>query len=136
MSGCVVTIRPDATLMEAVDTLCQHHLSGAPVVTESGDIVGFVSESELMDVLFDVTARRAPVSEYMTDGTYAVEADDSVASAASLFALYGVRRLPVVENGALVGIVTRRDLLRCALGGGGAINNPLVELIPTIGEYA
>jgi CBS domain-containing protein len=53
-----------------------------------------------------------------------------------MFALYGVRRLPVVENGLLVGVVTRRDLLQFATKGDDTINDPLVELIPAIGEYA
>jgi CBS domain-containing protein len=136
LNPCAVVLRPETTLIDAVELLSKHHLSGAPVVAESGDVVGFVSETDLMDVLFDVTARSLPVSACMSDGAYAVEPDDTVASAASIFALYGVRRLAVVENGVLVGVVTRRDLLRCALSSKETFNDPLVELIPAVGEYA
>jgi tRNA nucleotidyltransferase (CCA-adding enzyme) len=136
MSKCAVTFRPDHTLIAAVEVLCKHHLSGAPVVAPNGDVVGFITETDLMDVLFDKSARSTPISAYMSDGTFAIAPDDSIAAAAAMFALYGVRRLPVVENGSLVGVVTRRDLLKFATNGDETINDPLVELIPAIGEYA
>jgi tRNA nucleotidyltransferase (CCA-adding enzyme) len=136
MSNCTATIRPNDTLIDAVMVLCKHHLSGAPVVAADGNVVGFITESDLMDVLFDESARSNPVSAYMSDAVYAVGPEASIAGAASMFALYGVRRLPVVENGELVGIITRRDLLQYALSGKETFNDPLVELIPAIGEYA
>jgi CBS domain-containing protein len=136
MNKQVVTLRPDDALIAAVELLCKHQVSGAPVMAENGEIIGFVSEPDLMDVLFDKPSRSMPVSAYMNDGVYAVSPDDSLASAASMFTLYNIRRLPVVENGTLVGIVTRRDLLQYAHKGEDTLNDPLVELIPAIGEYA
>jgi CBS domain-containing protein len=136
MNSCAVTLRPDDTLIDAVEVLCRHHISGAPVVAANGDIIGCISEPDLMDVLFDATARSRPVSDYMSDGAYALDPNDSIASAAAMFALYGVRRLPVVENGELIGIVTRRDLLQFSLTGKQTFHDPLVELIPAVGEYA
>jgi CBS domain-containing protein len=136
MNICVVTLRPDDTLIGAVELLCTHHVSGAPVVAEDSRIVGFISEPDLMDVLFDESARFRPVSAYMNEDVYAVAPDESIASATAMFALYNVRRLPVMENGTLVGVVTRRDLLQYALIGEETFNDPLVELIPPLGEYA
>jgi len=136
MSDEVVTIRPDDTLTEAVRILCSHHLSGAPVVSPRGEVLGFISEFGLMDVLFDAGARSAPVSDYMSRDVYVIDPEDSIADAATMFALYGVRRLPVVENGTLLGIVTRRDLLHHALTGAEPFNEPLMELIPAIDQFA
>lgn len=136
MNQQVVTLRPDDALITAVEVLCKHQVSGAPVVAEDGNIVGFISEPDLMDVLFDKSSRSMPVSAYMSDGVYAVAPDDFLTTAASMFALYNIRRLPVMENGTLVGIVTRRDLLPCAYKNDDTMSDPLVELIPPIGEYA
>jgi tRNA nucleotidyltransferase (CCA-adding enzyme) len=136
MSQCVVTIPQDATLIDAVKTLCDQHLSGAPVVSPEGEVVGFISEPGLMDVLFDEEARSTAVSEYMSRGVFVIHPDDNIAAAATMFAMYGIRRLPVVENGKLVGVLTRRDLLQNSLNGAKPLADPLVELIPAIGEYA
>jgi tRNA nucleotidyltransferase (CCA-adding enzyme) len=136
MSECAVTVRPDVTLADATRTLCENHLSGAPVVTEEGDVVGFISEPALIDVLFDEDARWLPVSRYMTLSVHVVHPDDSLAAAANAFALYNVRRLPVMENNTLVGVLTRRDLLNYWLKSQETFSDPLVELIPALGEYA
>jgi CBS domain-containing protein len=136
LSKSVVSIRPETTMLGAVKTLTKHHLSGAPVVASDGEVVGFISEGDLMDVLFDETVRSAPVSEYMNRDIHVVQLDDTISSVATMFALYGIRRLPVVENGRLIGVVTRRDLLKYSLTSAEPLNEPLLELIPALGEYA
>jgi CBS domain-containing protein len=136
MSKVVVSIRPDATLTDAVKVLTKHHLSGAPVVSTDGQVVGFISEPNLMDVLFDEEVRARKVSEYMSDEVQMVHIDDSISVAANMFAMYGFRRLPVVDNGRLIGVVTRRDLLAHSLVSPATFAEPLLELIPTLAEYA
>jgi CBS domain-containing protein len=136
MSKVVVSVRPDATLMDAVKVLTKHHISGAPVVTAQGELVGFISEPNLMDVLFDASVREAQVSNYMSLSVHAVDSQDSISTAARMLAMYGIRRLPVIENGRFIGVVTRRDLLAYALHNPEPLSEPLLELIPALGEYA
>src|SRR5262245_51409930 len=136
MSKVVVSIRPEATLNDAVKVLTKHHLSGAPVVSSEGKVIGFISEPNLMDVLFDQEVRTRKVSEYMSDEVQMVDIDDPVSVAANMFAMYGFRRLPVVDNGRLIGVVTRRDLLAHSLVSKTTFAEPLVELIPALAEYA
>jgi CBS domain-containing protein len=130
MSDRVVTISADATLNDAARILCENDISGAPVVTETGELVGLIAEPGLIDMLFDEDARQLRVSEYMTREVHAVCPEDSLAEAARLLVLYGIRRLPVVDDGQLVGMVTRRDLLNFTLGTGELLTDPLIELIP------
>lgn len=136
MSKIVVSIRPEATLMDAVKVLTKHHVSGVPVVTTKGDVVGFISESNLMDVLFDLSVREARVADYMIKSVHVVDSHDPVSSAARMLALYGIRRLPVVENGRFVGVLTRRDLLAYAAQNDEPLSEPLLELIPALGEFS
>jgi CBS domain-containing protein len=136
MSKIVVSVRPEATLMDAVKVLTKHHISGAPVVSAQGELVGFISEPNLMDVLFDVSVREAQVSNYMSLSVHAVDSQDSISTAATMLAMYGIRRLPVLENGRFIGVVTRRDLLAYALRNPEPLSEPLLELIPALGEYA
>jgi CBS domain-containing protein len=132
MNPRVVGISPHATLAEAVKILSEQHIGGAPVVAADGTVVGIVSELALIDVVFDPSARHAPVSDYMTPEVHVVHPDDPLSRPAQLFALYSFRRLPVVEDGKLVGVVTRRDLMNYALRTGELLTDPLIELIPSL----
>jgi CBS domain-containing protein len=132
MNKRVVSIRPDATLAEAIHILTQQHIGGAPVVTAEGAVVGVISELAMIDVVFDSDAKNALVKEYMTAQVHTVHPDDPLSRPAQLFALYSFRRLPVVENGKLVGVVTRRDLMNYALRSNELLTDPLIELIPSL----
>lgn len=132
MNKRVVGIRPDATLAEAIHILTQQHIGGAPVVTAEGAVVGVISELAMIDVVFDSDAKDALVKEYMTAQVHTVHPDDPLSRPAQLFALYSFRRLPVVENGKLVGVVTRRDLMNYALRSNELLTDPLIELIPSL----
>jgi CBS domain-containing protein len=128
----VVGVRPDATLAEAVAILTQQHIGGAPVVTAEGEVVGVISELAMIDVVFDSDAKDALVKDYMTQEVHTVHPNDPLSRPAQLFALYSFRRLPVVEEGRLVGIVTRRDLMNYALRSNELLTDPLIELIPSL----
>jgi CBS domain-containing protein len=128
------TLSPTATLAEAMQLLTDLRMSGAPVVDGDGLLVGVISEIAMFDVLFDPSLRRAPVADFMTRSVRTVDVADSLGHVAHMFALYGIRRLPVMRNGALVGIVSRRDLLAYAMTSGEAIADPLTEWIPLSDE--
>ena len=132
MSKRIVTISPDATFHEAAKILCENDLGGAPVVATTGELVGFISETGLIDMLFDAEARQAAVAVHMRRDVIIVRAGDSLAEAARLLSLYGIRSLPVLEDGRLVGIVNRRDLMNYVLRTDELLTDPLIELIPSL----
>ena len=134
-----VTVRPEASVEEVVSTLRDHQLPGVPVVDEDGRCVGIVTEADLVlpdedgDLhiphyinLFGGTvfleslgrfegrlrkAFAANAADMMTRDPDTVEPDTSVRAAARLIHETGHNRLPVVEDGRLVGVVTRLDVL-------------------------
>jgi len=134
MTTKVVAVRPETTLAKAVKVLTDHHVGGIPVASEDGALVGVISELALIDVVFEREARDAAVSAYMAEDVQFVAPGDSLSRAAQLFALYSFRRLPVVENGKLVGIVSRRDLMNHALRTNEVLTEPLVELVPALAQ--
>ena len=101
----------NTTLQEAITHLCHERINGAPVVTDDGHIVGFISEHALLDILFDPRIRTTQISQYMPEEVHSVAESDSLMTAVHMFVLHGVQRLPVVKNGKLVGVLSRRDLL-------------------------
>jgi CBS domain-containing protein len=134
MNREVITVQPDTTLADAVQLFTKHHIGGAPVVDRDGQVVGMVSELQLLDLVFDPTACTAPVSAYMNENVKSVTPADSLAHAGQLFALFAFRRLPVIENGKLVGIITRRDLMNHTLSTGEQLAEPLWEFVPDLVE--
>jgi CBS domain-containing protein len=134
MSREVVTIAPETTLAEAVRVFTKNRVGGAPVVDKDGRVLGMISELQLLDVVFDLEARDLPVASYLAPNVQSVLPSDSLAHVGQLFALYSFRRLPVVENDRLVGIVTRRDLMNYAITSGEKLSEPLFELIPDLAE--
>jgi CBS domain-containing protein len=134
-----VTVTPDATVEDVVTAMRTHELPGLPVVDGDGRLVGIVTESDLviaddegdlhiphyielfggmvfLEPLRGFEARlkkaaAATARDMMTADPVTVEADDPVRKAARMIADSGHNRLPVVEDGKLVGVVTRVDVL-------------------------
>jgi CBS domain-containing protein len=128
MSTEAITLRPDSTIAEAIETLTRHGISGAPILSSDGWIVGIISEIGLIDVLFAPDLKDAPISRFMTEEVHVISHDAPLSQLAHAFALYRVRRLPVVENGRLVGIASRSDLLRYCL----EVEQPLADPLEAI----
>ena len=132
MSREVLAVRPETSVEATIEFLTEHHMGGAPVMNDQGQLVGIVSELALIDVVFDPAVRNFPVSTYMTTDVSNVDPEEPLNRAAQLFALYDFRRLPVVEKGKLVGILTRRDLMNHALTSNQSFSDPLVDLVPSL----
>jgi CBS domain-containing protein len=132
MTRPVKSLKPETTVEEAIAFLTQQHIGGAPVINDDGELVGMISELVLIDVVFSPAVKHEPVSNYMTTEVHSVDPTDPLSRAAQLFTLYKFRRLPVVENGKLVGIFSRRDLMNYALRSSNLLTDPLVDLFPSL----
>jgi CBS-domain-containing membrane protein len=139
MDADPVTVRADESVETVVRLMRTHELPGVPVVNEGGRCVGIVTEADLViadeqgdlhlphyielfgGVVFLEPLRRyesrlkkafaSTVAELMTEDPVTIEPDASVAQAGRIIATRGHNRLPVVEHGRLVGVVTRVDVL-------------------------
>lgn len=112
MSQPVITVRPDAPLFHAVKLLLRHHVSGLPVVDSSGTLLGLISEYDIMNFALSGNADQTRVDEAMTRKVITQAADASVPALINCLVGGRLRRVPIVEGGRVVGIVSRRDILR------------------------
>lgn len=136
MTVDVITATPHDTVESVVETMLNHRISAVPVVDAEGLVVGIVSEGDLLnrretgtshrrrfrwlDLIADPgTSARAflktdgtRASDVMTSPVITVEEDLSVADIARKLERHGIKRVPVVREGRLVGIVSRANLLR------------------------
>ena len=117
MAKRLVTLQPQTNVVEAMGVLLDKKISGAPVIDESGALVGVLSEVDLMKIIiqdsyYDEAA--GVVGDYMRFPVDTVEADTDIYSLAERFLTEHRRRYPVVRHGKLVGQISRRDVLRAA----------------------
>ena len=112
MTEHIVTVEPTTPVNDVVSLLLRHGISGLPVVDEKGNLVGLVSEYDLLKNFSEKRPSNQPVSAYMNRELHTISPEDSAAKIASRFLAERYRRFPVVENGRLVGVVSRRDILR------------------------
>ena len=117
----IKTIRRSATLIEAAQMLLEHQISGLPVTDDSGLLVGIISEFALLAITYEPFSCRQTVDDHMSRQVICVTPDTPLKELADTFILHRIRRLPVTENGRLVGMVSRRELLRATLESGGPI---------------
>jgi CBS domain-containing protein len=103
-----VTATPDTKLKDVVNLLSQYGISAVPVVRWDGTPVGVVSAG-------DLTRTQGTAKDVMSPRVLAVDASESVSFAARELHRRGVRRMLVLDHGRLVGVVSRRDLLRVFL---------------------
>lgn len=111
MSSPVRTIRPDTTIEQAQRTLFRYGHSGLSVVDESDRLVGIISRRDL-DLAIHHGFARSPVKGYMSRNLRTIEPHTPLPEIQSVMVTYDVGRLPVIEGGELIGIVTRTDVLR------------------------
>ena len=111
MSSPVRTIRPDTTIDEAQRILLRYGHSGLSVVDADDQIVGIISRRDL-DIAFYHGFGHAPVKGYMTTNLKTIAPETRLPEIKSLMVTYDIGRLPVLDQGQLIGIVTRTDVLR------------------------
>jgi len=115
MACDLVTFTPETNVLAAIRTLLKHKISGAPVVDETGWIVGILSEYDCLKPNLESSYHHdmgTLVKNCMSKKITTIDVNASLTQAAELFIKHGVRRLPVLENKKLIGQISRRDVLR------------------------
>ena len=115
MSTKLITFTPDMEVMRAVSLLVQHGIAGAPVVDGEGNVVGMFSERDCLSVALVAsqdTCIAGPVKQFMSTKVVTVDPDTTLMQLANMFVSQSYRRYPVMENGKLVGQISRSDVMK------------------------
>lgn len=118
MSRKLVTFTPELGLLRAAHILISNNISGAPVLDKDGRLVGMLTERDCMRVAIQADYYGVPgglVSDNMSVNPQFVNPGDSILDLAQLFQNGRFHRYPVVDKTHLVGVISRRDVMR-ALG--------------------
>ena len=135
MTRELVSVAPDASIDAAIDLMLDHHISGLPVIDKAGRLVGILTEGDLLwrpeigtqrersnwrDAFVGtrgaarkyVHSHGVRVKDVMTADPVVVAEDASLDDVVRLMEARGVKRLPVTRQGAVIGIVSRANLIR------------------------
>jgi len=141
MTSPVLTVRPDITVREAATLLLENRITAAPVLDAGGELIGIVSESDLVADRFGHDPRNQvrpvqdeppgplAVGEVMTAPAIALGPSADAADLAQAMLDADVRSIPIVEGATVIGIVSRRDLLRTLVRDDDAIRAEVVGRI-------
>ena len=149
MTTTVLTTTPETPVRDAALVLASKRISGLPVVDEEGSVVGVFSETDVIakegvppqrvgvlqrlldpeDTWSERRLNATLVSEAMSAPVVTISPDRPLSEAATLMLGKGVNRLPVVDDGTLVGIVTRADLVRAFVRTDEAIRAEIVDAV-------
>jgi CBS domain-containing protein len=111
----VVTVHPDMEILRAAQVLIGSDVSGAPVLDQHGRLVGMLTERDCLRVTLHAGYHGEPgglVRDFMTPDPVVVRPDDTIFDLAEKFINDKYRRYPVVDGGRLVGVISRRDVMR------------------------
>ncbi len=115
MDQWVHTLTPDTDIHSAVALLLSRHVTGAPVINEAKEVVGILTEKDCLRLVakgHNSDELQGLVADYMTTKVTTVPPEMDIYFAAGVFLQNYFRRLPVVEDGKLIGAITRFDILR------------------------
>ena len=114
MTRKVCTIRPEASALEAAQLLDRMRISGLPVINADSHIIGIITEA---DIISKVSKEGLLVADIMSHEVIAIDEETPVGDIAMLLTERKIKRVPVVDNGKLVGIVSRGDIVHAVAQG-------------------
>jgi CBS domain-containing protein len=114
----LVTLGPDDDVLQAMQRLVKHRISGAPVVDRDGQYLGVISERDCLTALLDAVYDRLPsnrVATFVDKSSRTIDEDTDLLTIVQIFLDTRQRRIPVLRGAKLVGQISRRDVLRTVL---------------------
>ena len=115
----LITFSPEQLIEDVIDIIIEKGISGAPVLDQNRKLVGIISEKDCLRIIVDHAYHNLPiesrkVSDYMTVKVKTLSATSDVVEAANEFLNNPIRRMPILDQGVLIGQVSRRDILRAS----------------------
>lgn len=115
MTTDVISVKRDVPIGRAIEILVEHDLTALPVVDEDMGLGGIVSEKDMLGLLSGLEDDLAKVEDFMTTDVVSFGEEEDMIAICECLVNSHFRRVPIVADGKLVGIVSRRDIIKYIL---------------------
>jgi len=112
MTTQVISVQQSATISDIVDILIENDITGIPVIETDNTLIGIITEKDIMSNLSDKICMNTTIADVMTRNIVSFDISESVMEVCEHVTRNHYRRVPITSKGTLVGIVSRRDLIR------------------------
>ena len=115
MKTDLVTVKSQTPIYEAIRELTDNNITGLPVVDEDMTVVGVISEKDMLKMLYDLEKDGGTVADYMTKTAVSFDPEDNLLDICNCFMKNPFRRVPILSDGKLAGIISRADIIEYIL---------------------
>lgn len=112
MQDKVIYVKADTPIYDAIETLVEHNITGLPVVNDDMTIAGIISEKDVLSLISDIKDNSATVADFMKTDVIAFDEQDDVIAVCECLLNNPFRRVPITANEKLVGVISRKDLIK------------------------
>ena len=111
MTTDVISVSGQTQIYEAIKTLVKNNITGLPVVNDDMTLAGILSEKDVLNLLYNTENKIGNVEDFMSKDPVCFSADDSLIDITDCLIKNNFRRVPIIAEGKLVGIVSRKDII-------------------------
>ena len=115
MTTDVITVKRQTPIYEAIEILLENDITGLPVVNDDMMLAGIISEKDVLELLSDLKESGARVEDFMTENVVSFNQDDDLIEVCECLIKSHFRRVPIVAEGKLIGIISRKDIIKYIL---------------------
>jgi CBS domain-containing protein len=115
MTSNVIAVKRDTPIVRAIEILIEQNVTGLPVVNDDMTLAGIISEKDTLGLLAELEDESAKVEDYMTTDVVTFDQEDDLIAICECLVNNNFRRVPILDDGKLVGIISRKDIIKYIL---------------------
>ncbi len=115
MTTEVIAVKRQTPIGRVIKILLENNITGLPVVNDDTALVGIISEKDILNLLSDLKDDSAKVEDFMTKDVVSFEQNEDLIAICGCLIKNNFRRVPIVAEGKLVGIISRKDIIKYIL---------------------
>ena len=115
MTTNVIAVRRGTSISRAIEILVDRNVTGLPVVNDDMTLAGVITEKDVLGMIFDLKDESAKVEDFMTKDVVSFDQNEDIITICECLVNANFRRFPILSEGKLVGIISRRDITKYIL---------------------